>query len=125
MSDADHLGPDIKAVIKKAERSEKISLGNLLAGDVIEVHTGLSVYTITVINPDNYLAWVESTNERFPILHKYFINGSCIKGGVLVPGQIIIGFNLEISLPELQDRWLTSEIRSARLNPRPLSGDDR
>lgn len=90
-----NLSDEINATLDFFD-GEGISIKDLEEGDVLEVQTQNTLYTLRVLDPSKQLVYVTSTHPNWPDLGEQILYGSNFGGSMLKMGWVCGGTYMEL-----------------------------
>ena len=109
-----NLSDEINATLDFFD-GEGVFIGDLKVGDVLEVQTNNSLYTLEVVDPDKKLVRVTSTNEAFADYGECTLQGSNFGGSCLKLGWVCGGTWMELIRPTKNDQLRPSQTQTVGL----------
>jgi len=109
-----NLSDEINATLDFFD-GEGVLITDLVVGDVLEVQTRSSLYTLEVVDPGKKLVRVTSTNEKYADLGECVLQGSNFGGSMLKLSWICGGTWLELIRPKRNDQFRPSQTQTVAL----------
>ena len=109
-----NLSDEINATLDFFD-GEGVFIKDLEVGDVLEVQTNNSLYTLEVVDPVKKLVRVTSTNEAFADYGECTLQGSNFGGSMLKLGWICGGTWMELIRPTKNDQCRPSQTQTVGL----------
>lgn len=110
------IDPRLLALMDKAEKESGIFIKDLKTGDIVEIETRNSVYTLKILDPQKNKVEMISTNSNKPGPEVTYANGSSLTGtGNMVKlGWLAPDYRFSIG------NWFTTRVNRIKVNGQEL-----